>query len=110
MAPMMMPAAQAIPEILGASGAAHCKVLDIAAGHGIFGIIMANKNPNAEIVAVDWPMVLQVAEENANKFGVGSRWKKLAGDAFTVDYGSGYDVVLLTNFLHHFDVPTCEKL
>jgi cyclopropane fatty-acyl-phospholipid synthase-like methyltransferase len=27
-----------------------------------------------------------------------------------VDYGTGYDVVLLTNFLHHFDKETCEKL
>ena len=29
---------------------------------------------------------------------------------FDVEYGSGYDLVLLTNFLHHFDVPTCETL
>ena len=27
-----------------------------------------------------------------------------------MDYGTGYDVVLLTNFLHHFDKPTNEKL
>ncbi|MBM3459656.1 MAG: class I SAM-dependent methyltransferase, partial [Armatimonadetes bacterium] len=26
------------------------------------------------------------------------------------DPGSNYDVVLLTNFLHHFAVPTCEQL
>jgi hypothetical protein len=32
------------------------------------------------------------------------------GSAFEVDYGSGYDLVLLTNFLHHFDVATCESL
>jgi hypothetical protein len=25
---------------------------------------------------------------------------------FTTDYGSGYDAVLVTNFIHHFDVPT----
>jgi O-methyltransferase domain len=27
-----------------------------------------------------------------------------------VEYGSGYDLVLLTNILHHFDTATCEKL
>jgi hypothetical protein len=32
------------------------------------------------------------------------------GSAFDVDYGSGYDLVLLTNFLHHFDMATCEVL
>jgi SAM-dependent methyltransferase len=30
--------------------------------------------------------------------------------AFDTDYGNNYDVVLLTNFLHHFDPETCEKL
>jgi len=30
----------------------------------------------------------------------------LPGSAFEVDYGGPYDAVLLTNFLHHFDVPT----
>ena len=34
----------------------------------------------------------------------------LPGSAFEVDWGGPYDVVLLTNFLHHFDVPTCETL
>jgi SAM-dependent methyltransferase len=110
MMPLMMPAAQAIPDIIGAASGQSCKVLDIAAGHGIFGIMLATKNANAEIVALDWPNVLQVAEENARKFGVGSRWKKLPGDALSLDYGSGYDIVLLTNFLHHFDPPTCVKL
>jgi len=27
-----------------------------------------------------------------------------------VDFGGPYDAVLLTNFLHHFDVPTCVVL
>ena len=33
------------------------------------------------------------------------------GSAFEIDWGgSGLDVVLLTNFLHHFDQPTCEQV
>src|SRR5207245_935840 len=36
--------------------------------------------------------------------------KKLPGDALRVDYGAGYDVVLLTNFLHHFDTATNESI
>jgi ubiquinone/menaquinone biosynthesis C-methylase UbiE len=34
----------------------------------------------------------------------------LPGSAFEADYGGGFDIVLLTNFLHHFDIPTCEGL
>jgi hypothetical protein len=51
-----------------------------------------------------------VAKENAGKAGVSDRYSTIEGSAFDVDYGSGYDVVLLTNFLHHFDPPTCETL
>jgi 2-polyprenyl-3-methyl-5-hydroxy-6-metoxy-1,4-benzoquinol methylase len=64
----------------------------------------------ARIIAVDWKAVLEVATENAKQAGVAERHEALAGSAFDVDFGSGYDLVLLTNFLHHFDVPTIEGL
>lgn len=110
MAPMMMPAAQAMAKILSAEEGAPMKVLDIAAGHGVFGITIAQANPKAEIVALDWRNVLEVAKENADKAGVGARFRGIAGNAFEVDYGTGYDAVLLTNILHHFDAATNEKL
>ena len=110
MMPMMMPSAQAIAEILGVAGGGPMKVLDIAAGHGIFGIVIAQRNPQAEIVAVDWAGVLTVASENAAKMGVASRHQTLAGDAFKVDWGTGYDLALMTNFLHHFDAASCTAL
>ena len=110
MIPMMMPSAQAIAEILDVAAAGPIKVLDIAAGHGIFGIVVAQRNPRAEIVAVDWAGVLKVATENAAKMGVGARHTALPGDAFTVDWGTGFDIALMTNFLHHFDTPTCTTL
>jgi len=25
------------------------------------------------------------------------------------EFGTGYDLVLITNFLHHFDIPTCTQ-
>ena len=107
---MMMPASQMIAGKLGFENERKIKVLDIAAGHGIFGISVAQKYPNAEIYAVDWANVLQVATENAEKFGVSGRHHTIAGNAFDVEYGNDYDVILLTNFLHHFDKETCETL
>jgi hypothetical protein len=109
MAPLMFPNAQAMANIVGTT-ATKSKVLDIAAGHGIFGILMAAKNPNAHIVALDWAKVLEVAEENARQFNVIDRWTKLPGDALSVDYGTDYDLILLTNFLHHFSPADCEKI
>jgi 2-polyprenyl-3-methyl-5-hydroxy-6-metoxy-1,4-benzoquinol methylase len=51
--------------------------------------------------------VLEVASKNAQAMGVADRYHLLPGSAFETDFGSGYDLVLITNFLHHFDSPTC---
>ncbi|HMJ08089.1 MAG TPA: class I SAM-dependent methyltransferase, partial [Pyrinomonadaceae bacterium] len=110
MMPMMFPPAQMIAERVGFDTGRKLKVLDIAAGHGIFGIQVAQTYPNAEVYALDWANVLTVATENAAKFGVADRHHLIPGSAFDAEMGEGYDVVLLTNFLHHFDPPTCESL
>lgn len=110
MAPMAMPMAAFIAKTIGAPEGKAMKVLDIAAGHGMFGITIAKQDPNATIVAVDWPAVLEVAKENARKAGVGDRYGTRPGSAFDGDLGDGYDYVLLTNIAHHFDPPTCETL
>ncbi len=102
--------ARLLAMLLDAAAAPRWKVLDIAAGHGAFGVTLARENPNAEIVALDWPNVLAVAAETARAAGVQDRFRTIAGSAFEVDLGSGYDLVLLPNFLHHFDVAACERL
>jgi len=110
MAPLTVPSAEFIAGLLHAQEGKPMRVLDIAAGHGMYGVTVARKNPKAEIVAVDWPPVLEVAEENAKKFGVAERYSVRAGSAFETELGTGYDYALLTNIFHHFDVPTCEAL
>ncbi|HEX5735511.1 MAG TPA: class I SAM-dependent methyltransferase [Blastocatellia bacterium] len=110
MAPMIALPAELIAQKLNAAAGENWKVLDIAAGHGLFGITIARHNPNAEIVAVDWANVLEVAKENAEAAGVADRYSTIPGSAFDVDYGEGYDLALITNFLHHFDQETCEKV
>src|SRR5687768_14459335 len=107
MMPLMFPSAEAIAANLGFPNDQKIKVLDIAAGHGIFGIMVAKAYPNAEIHAVDWSNVLTVASENAEKFGVADRHHLIPGSAFDVDFGGDYDAALVTNFLHHFDAKTC---
>jgi 2-polyprenyl-3-methyl-5-hydroxy-6-metoxy-1,4-benzoquinol methylase len=106
----MMPLMHMPAEIMAAElrkGGEARKVLDIAAGHGVFGISVAKQNPAAHIYASDWRNVLEVAKKNAQAMGVADRYHLLPGSAFETDLGSGYDLVLITNFLHHFDPPTC---
>ena len=110
MAPMMAMPSELLAKLVDPNGNQKLKILDIAAGHGLFGLAFAKQNPQAEVTAVDWSNVLEVARENAQAAGVAERYHTRAGSAFEVAYGDGYDIVLLTNFLHHFDVPTCEVL
>lgn len=110
MGPMMAPMAAPLGRIVLEGRKEAMKVLDIAAGHGLFGIEVAIQNPHAHVTGLDWAPVLHVALENAQKAGVQERYDMLPGSAFDVDFGGPYDIILLTNFLHHFDKETCITL
>jgi ubiquinone/menaquinone biosynthesis C-methylase UbiE len=107
---LQTPSAHGIAKILNAEAGAPWKVLDIGSGHGLFGIVIASKNPNAEIYSQDWAPVLAVAQKNADAAGVSSRFHRIPGSAFDVDLGSGYDIVLLTNFLQLLDVRSIDAI
>jgi 2-polyprenyl-3-methyl-5-hydroxy-6-metoxy-1,4-benzoquinol methylase len=106
MAPVVSMTAEQTEKLVRTDSA--IKVLDIAAGHGLFGIAVARHNPKAKIVALDWPAVLTVAKENAVRSGVSDRHSLLPGNALEVSYGTGFDVVLVTNLLHQWDRPTIQ--
>ena len=106
MGPMMGPMAGPLGAMVLEGHTGPMSVLDIAAGHGLFGIEIAKQNPQAHITGLDWAPVLRVALKHAEEAGVKDRYNMLPGSAFDVDFGGPYDVVLLTNFLHHFDKPT----
>ena len=107
MAPMMIPPAKALAELIELDATRPVRILDIAAGHGVYGIEVARKNPDAHLVALDWAPVLKVAQENAQAAGLPDRFSTISGNAFDVVLGDDYDVVLVPNFLHHFDSRTC---
>lgn len=64
------------------------RVLDIACGHGHYGIAIAKQNPLAEIFAQDWPAVLEVAVTNARNGGVSARYHAIPGDVFSANRGN----------------------
>ncbi len=109
MGPMMIPAASALAEIVALDPSRETRVLDISASHGMWGISFAKKNPRARITALDWAPVLKLARESAARAGVANRFGTIAGSAFDVDFGSDYDLVLVPNFLHHFNFTDCVR-
>ncbi len=109
MAPLMIQPAQIVANLIPLPADRPTKVLDVAASHGMWGLAFAQRNPQTQVVALDWAPVLEVARENAQRAGVADRFRTIAGSAFEVDLGSDYDVVLVPNFLHHFNTEDCVR-
>lgn len=107
MAPMMRMPSQTLADLVPLEGAP--KVLDISASHGMWGMAFAQKHPRAQLVALDWAPVLELTRENAERAGLKDRFRTIAGNAFEVNLGSEYDVVLVPNFLHHFNKQDCVR-
>ena len=111
MAPMMRPAAEFMADLVARRfPTGNLRVLDVAAGHGLFGISIARRLEDAEIVALDFDAVLQVAHQNARDAGIADRYQLLPGDARSIEFDGSFDCVLLTNFLHHFGTDACKAL
>ncbi|MFN2459505.1 MAG: methyltransferase [Candidatus Velthaea sp.] len=104
MLPLAAPVAAAVAGALNARDAGPMSVLDVAASHGEFGLAVARANPQAHIVGLDFERVIAVGAQRARAEGLDSRYSTIAGSAFDVDLGGPYDVVLLPNFLHHFEL------
>lgn len=85
-------------------------VLDLACGHGLYGYTLARRQPQALVWSLDWPNVLPFAREHAERMGVGDRVSAIAGDMFDVPLGGPYDVVMITNVLHHFSEGRAAEL
>ena len=99
--PLSFPPARALADVLVADhGESPMRVLDVAAGSGVWGIALAQRWPRARVTAVDYAQVLDVAQSVAARFGVGDRIEMRAGDMFEVDFGDGYQAALLGQVLH----------
>jgi cyclopropane fatty-acyl-phospholipid synthase-like methyltransferase len=113
MAPLARPVAQIAAAALEVESKGPIRVLDVAAGHGLYGLAIAARNPAAQIVALDRPEVLEIAAENARSAGLTDRYRLLPGDVFEVELEGPYDLILLANFAHHFgraaNIPLFRK-
>ena len=76
------------------------RVLDLAAGSGIWGIALAQKSPRVRVTAVDWAGMIPTTKRITEKFGVRDRFKFIEGDLLQADFGSDYNVATLGHILH----------
>lgn len=99
--PMSYPAAQALANNLNINGAGRAvRVLDLAAGSGVWGIALAQSSPHVHVTAVDWPEVIPVTRQTAARFGLADRFSFVEGDLLKADFGGDYKVATLGHILH----------
>ncbi|HEY6413266.1 MAG TPA: methyltransferase [Edaphobacter sp.] len=99
--PMSYPSAQMLAKhlALDKSGAA-VRVLDLAAGSGVWGIALAQSLEGVTVTSVDWVDVLPATRKMVGRFGLTDRFTFVAGDLLTADFGSGHNVATLGHILH----------
>ena len=109
--PLSYPAARMLGEHLEIPKAAGpVSVLDVAAGSGVWGIAIAQLSPTVTVTAVDWPNVLEITKQVAEKNGVGNRLKTSPGDLLAADFGKGHQVATLGHILHSEGRERSRKL
>ncbi len=106
------PTAELTAEVMAhwASGRRRLDILDVACGHGLYGFTLARQHPQAHVWSLDWPNVLPIAHGHAVQMGVADRVSTIGGDMFTIPLGGPYDVVMVTNVLHHFSEQRATEL
>ena len=99
--PMSYPPAKVLAAHLQLSEAkSPVRVLDLAAGSGVWGIALAQSSSNVRVTAVDWPGVLETTKKMVNKFGLADQFSFTPGDLQHADFGSGYHIATLGHILH----------
>jgi precorrin-6B methylase 2 len=96
--PMSYPAALTLARHLDLNAAT--RVLDLAAGSGVWGIALAQSSPHVTVTAVDWPEVIPVTRNTVGRFGLAERFAYVEGDLLKADFGSGHTVATLGHILH----------
>jgi 3-hydroxy-5-methyl-1-naphthoate 3-O-methyltransferase len=99
--PLSYPAAQTLSKHFLSNGAGPAvRVLDLAAGSGVWGIALAQGAEKVRVTAVDWPGVIPTTRATVGRFGVADRFSFIAGDLLEVDFGSDHTIATLGHILH----------
>lgn len=102
--PMSYEAAQALAVRLGIPAATEpIRVVDLAAGSGVWSVALAEASPHVTATAVDWPAVIPATRKVAARHGVADRFRFVEGDLLDVDWAGGpggFDIATLGHILH----------
>lgn len=85
---------------------AEARLLDVGGGHGMFTVQFCRAHPQVQATIVDSAVALETAEQHVAAHQLGDRIELKAADIWQMDWGQNYDLILLFNFIHHYDIDT----
>jgi cyclopropane fatty-acyl-phospholipid synthase-like methyltransferase len=86
------------------------RLLDVGGGHGTYSILMCQKYPQLQATILDYFAGLETAQQKIAGQPYANRIHLLKGDMWEVAGGEGFDMILLFNVLHQYDIETNVKL
>lgn len=87
------------------------EILDVACGSGVWGIAIAEADPQARITAQDFPGVLAETKKYVKQHGLEARFDYLPGDLKQAPFGQErFDIALLGNIVHSEGEQSSRKL
>ncbi|MDB5299811.1 MAG: aziB2 [Phycisphaerales bacterium] len=99
--PMSYDAARALAgELRVAQATGPTRVLDLAAGSGVWSVALAEASEHVAVTAVDWPEVLPATRKVAQRHGVVDRFRFVPGDVMEADFGRDHHIATLGHILH----------
>lgn len=77
------------------------RMLDLGGGPGTYAIAFCEKFPQLKATVFDLPEVIdEITVDQVRQAGLSERVGFMRGDYLKDDYGSGYDLVLVSNIIH----------
>jgi 2-polyprenyl-3-methyl-5-hydroxy-6-metoxy-1,4-benzoquinol methylase len=86
------------------------RLLDIGGSHGRYAAAFCRRYPRLTATVLDLPPVVEIGTELIQATGLSGRIEFRAGDARHGDLGSGYDIVLLFDLLHHLPARQAREI
>ena len=86
------------------------KFLDVGGGPGTYCFALLKKNPEIKATIVDLSLPLQIAKRLIRERGLTRSIQLIEGDFLEVDFGNGYDLILMSHILHSNSLEDCELL
>lgn len=87
------------------------RILDVAGGSAVWSMAMLEADGDSRATVLDYPTVIQVAQNFTEKHGLKDRYDFLPGDLESMEFPSAeYDLAVLGNICHAIGAAAVPKL